>query len=249
MSTKANARRSKSPGSKPEAKDKAAAKPTRAALPAIESEADLRKGIRVLRRRCAMLRKVHDATGLPPLRRRAPGFAGLARIIVGQQVSVASASAIWARCETQINPMQAATVARLDDDAFRAAGLSRPKIKTLRAVADAVINDGLELEAIGGNGDEAAHAALTAVSGIGPWTADIFLLACLGRPDAFAAGDLAIQVSAQHAFGLDARPSEKELLAMAEAWRPWRSVAARLLWSYYQVIKDQIRIVKIRVGT
>ncbi len=134
--------------------------------------------------------------------------------------------------------MDARTVARLSDEQLREAGLSRPKIRTLRATADAVLHDGLELEAIGAAGDEDVHAALVGIPGIGPWTADLFLLACLGRPDAFAAGDLALQIAAQHAFELDDRPSADALLALAEPWRPWRSVSARLLWSYYRVVKD-----------
>lgn len=205
----------------------------------IESEADIAKGIRALRRRCPIMRKVHDATGAPPLRRRPPGFAGLVRIIVGQQVSVASANAIWTRCETVIKPMQARTITRLDDDTLRSAGLSRPKIRTLRAVSDAVVTGLLDLKPSQCIRDEEIHSSLTAVSGIGPWTADLYLLACLGRPDTFAAGDLALQVAAQYAFELDNRPTPDELLALAETWRPWRAVAARLLWSYYQVIKDQ----------
>lgn len=204
----------------------------------ISSDDDLRKGIRALRRKCHIMRKVHDATGLPPLRRRAAGFEGLARIIVGQQVSVASAAAIWSRCESVIRPMAPATVTGLTDEELRGAGLSRPKIRTLRAVADAVINGSLELSAVDVARDAEFHAALTAVSGIGPWTADIFLLACLGRPDAFPTGDLALQVAAQHAFELDRHPTAAELLDLAEDWRPWRSVSARLLWAYYQVVKD-----------
>ena len=212
---------------------------TRASNDVIETEADIAKGIRALRRRCPVMRKVHDATGAPPLRRRPPGFPGLVRIIVGQQVSVASAAAIWSRCETVIKPMQARTITSLDDDALRSAGLSRPKIKTLRAVSEAVIAKRLILKPSRQMTDNEIHDALTAVSGIGPWTADLYLLACLGRPDTFAAGDLALQVSAQHAFELHERPTADELLVLAEAWRPWRAVAARLLWSYYQIVKDQ----------
>ncbi|MGI9424312.1 MAG: DNA-3-methyladenine glycosylase family protein [Hyphomicrobiaceae bacterium] len=204
----------------------------------IDTEADVERGIRALRRRCHVMRKVHDATGLPPLRRRAAGFTGLIRIIIGQQLSVASANAIWARCVAGIKPMRAATIAGLDDDALRACGLSGPKIRTLRAISDAVISRNVKLRTLATSSDEEVHAALTAVSGIGPWTADIYILACLGRADAFAAGDLALQIAAQHAFGLDDRPTADDLLQRAENWRPWRSVSARLLWSYYRVVKS-----------
>lgn len=219
----------------------AAGSPSRrpAAAVIISCEDDIRRGVRSLRRRCAIMRRVHDAAGDPPLRRRAPGFAGLARIIVGQQLSVASAAAIWARCEASIQPMTADTVRALGDDQLRAAGLSRPKIRTLRAAAAAVADDGLDLENAHTLSDEQLRAALTAVSGIGPWTADIFAMFCLGRADAFAPGDLALQVAAQHAFALDARPDPAALEGLAEAWRPWRSVAARLLWSYYGVLKTK----------
>ena len=207
-------------------------------LQAIETDDHLERGIRALRSRCPVICKVHDVTGLPPLRRSSPGFAGLARIIIAQQLSVASAEAIWTRCQATIHPMTAETVRNLDDAAMRAAGLSRPKVRTLRALASAVISEGLDLEATANLNDDEVRASLIAVSGIGPWTADIFLLFCLGRPDAFAPGDLALQVAVQDVFGLAERPSAKELLLQAEAWRPWRSIAARLLWSYYGAVKN-----------
>jgi DNA-3-methyladenine glycosylase II len=205
----------------------------------ITVEDDLARGVRSLRRKCPIMRRVHDATGLPPLRRREPGFEGLARIIVGQQVSVASANAIWERCLATIIPMTVDTVAALDDEALRSAGLSAPKIRTLRAIAAAVGEDGLDLNDFGDADDAEIHERLCAVKGIGPWTADIYLMFCLGRADAFAPGDLALQVAAQHAFGLDDRPSAAELAERAEAWRPWRGVSARLLWAYHKVIKDR----------
>lgn len=204
----------------------------------IETEEDILRGVRALRRRCPVMRKVHDATGAPPLRRREPGFEGLARIVIGQQLSVASANAIWARCVDGIAPMSAERIAALSDDELRACGLSRPKVRTLRAMSAAVIDDGLDLDGAAALSDDEIRERLLAISGIGPWTADVFQLFCLGRPDAFAAGDLAIQVAAQHAFELDDRPKPEALVERAEAWRPWRGVAARLLWAYYAVLKD-----------
>ena len=120
----------------------------------------------------------------------------------------------------------------------RACGLSRPKVRTLRAVATAVLADGLDLDGAAALSDDELRAALINVSGIGPWTADIFQMFCLGRPDAFAPGDLALQVAAQHAFNLDERPGEHAMVELAEVWRPWRSVSARLLWAYYAEIKN-----------
>lgn len=205
----------------------------------IETEADLEKGIRSLRRKCKVMRRVHDATGLPPLRRRAPGLEGLARIIVGQQVSVASADAIWQRCESSIQPFAAETIAELDDEALRAAGLSRPKVRTFRAIANAAMEGRLDFANMHLTGDDDVYSALTSISGIGPWTADIFLIMCLGRRDAFAAGDLALQIAAQDAYDLAERPSQDELLELAETWRPWRAVAARLLWSHYRLTRQK----------
>ncbi len=200
----------------------------------IATDSDVARGVRALRRRCAIMRRVHDVTGDPPLRRRAPGFEGLARIVVGQQVSVASANAIWARCAATIEPMTADRLARLSSEELRACGLSRPKIRTLQALADAVVSAHLHLEA----DREGLRDELLAVHGIGPWTADVFELFCLGRQDAFAPGDLALQTAARHAFELDERPSAAELTEFAEAWHPWRGVSARLLWAYYAVIRQ-----------
>jgi DNA-3-methyladenine glycosylase II len=203
-------------------------------LRCIRTEADLHDGIGALRRKCRIMRKVHDVVGLPPMRLREPGFEGLARIIVGQQVSVASADAIWSRFAAAVQPMSVEQLRLLSDEALQGAGLSRPKIRTFRAIANAGELDFARLATIS---DDNVHGVLTAISGIGPWTADVYLLFCLGRADAFAAGDLALQVAAQHAFQLDRRPAAIELTEMAENWRPWRGVAARLLWTYYPSVK------------
>jgi DNA-3-methyladenine glycosylase II len=200
----------------------------------IETDADLRAGVRALRRKCAHLRRVHERTGDPPLRRHAPGFEGLARIVVGQQLSIASAEAIWARVVATVRPLTPGAFLALDDEALRRAGLSRGKVRTMRAMSLA-IEDGLNLQKLAHAPDEAVHEALTVVPGIGPWSADIFLLFCLGRADAFAAGDLALQTAAAAALDLKERPSREALLAIAEKWRPWRGVAAHLLWADYKL--------------
>ncbi|MBN8633583.1 MAG: DNA-3-methyladenine glycosylase 2 family protein [Rhodobacterales bacterium] len=172
--------------------------------------------------------------GALPLRREEDGFAALLRAIVGQQVSVASARAIWGRLEgaglTEATVMAAAT-----DDDLRAAGLSRQKARYGRALAQA----GIDFNALRGVPDIEVVKALVAVPGIGVWTAEIYAMFALGRADVFAPGDLALQEAARMLFGLDARPSEKQLRAMAEGWSPWRSVAARILWAYYRVAKDR----------
>lgn len=202
----------------------------------ISTDADVRAGVRALRRRCAIMRHVHDTAGDPPLRRQAAGFPGLVRIIVGQQVSVASATAIWQRVQTTVDPMTAEAMAGTSEEALRAAGLSRPKMRTLRAISEAVVA-GFDLDALAALPPEDVHARLVAVHGIGPWTADIYLMFCLGRGDAWAPGDLALQIAAQTAMNLKERPDRDELMRIGERWRPWRGVAARLLWAYYAATK------------
>lgn len=179
------------------------------------------------------MRRIESLVGVPALRRHKPGFPGLARIVVGQQLSIASAAAIWRRLEVAVRPMQARRLLMASDDVLRAAGLSTGKIKTLRAVASAVVDDGLNLSRLARATDADVHGALTAIHGIGPWTADIYLLFCLGRADAWAAGDLALQTAVQMALELDRRPGADQLVEIAERWRPWRGVAAHMLWAYY----------------
>jgi DNA-3-methyladenine glycosylase II len=205
----------------------------------LRTDADLAEGVVALSAQCQFARIMVAHCGPVPLRLREPGFEGLARIVVSQQVSVASAAAIWGRFADQFQPMQPATILAASDDALRAAGLSRPKVRTLRAVATAVLHEGLVLDGLDRATNEEVHATLTRVSGIGPWTADVFLMFCLGRADGFPPGDLALQEAAKLVMQLETRPTAQELQAIAESWRPWRSVAARLLWAYYKVIKQR----------
>ncbi|MCU0904981.1 MAG: DNA-3-methyladenine glycosylase 2 family protein [Tabrizicola sp.] len=169
-----------------------------------------------------------------PLRREVDGFAALLRAIVGQQVSVASARAIWGRLEAA-GLTDAAAMAAASDDALRAAGLSRQKARYGQALAQA----GIDFNALRGIPDAEVVRTLVAVPGIGVWTAEIYAMFALGRADVFAPGDLALQEAARMLFRLDARPTDKALRAMAEAWSPWRSVAARILWAYYRVAKER----------
>ena len=169
-----------------------------------------------------------------PLRREADGFAALLRAIVGQQVSVASARAIWARLEAA-GLTEAAAMAVATDDDLRAAGLSRQKARYGRALAQT----GIDFNGLRDVPDVDVVRTLVAVPGIGVWTAEIYTMFALGRADVFAPGDLALQEAARMLFGLEARPSDKALRRMAEAWSPWRSVAARVLWAYYRVAKER----------
>ena len=208
--------------------------------PPIADEASLSAAAERLRERDPLLIGTLMAVGGPPLlRRREPGFAGLAAIIVSQQVSVASAKAIFGRLEARIAPLEAARLAAATEQDLRACGLSTPKIRALRALAEAVAERGLDLKGLAQLDAEEAHAALVAVKGVGPWTADIFLLFCLGHPDAFPAGDLALQEAAKLALRLKTRPDAARLQRIAERWRPWRGVAARMLWAYYRGVKER----------
>lgn len=169
-----------------------------------------------------------------PLRRHAGGFAALMDAIIGQQVSVASAAAIRGRMATA-GFLDAATVAATDEMALRAAGLSRQKARYALALAQA----GIDYDALARMPDETVIATLVAVPGIGRWTAEIYAKFALGRADVFAAGDLALQEGARLLFDLPERPGERALRALAEDWRPWRAVAARVLWAYYRVAKGR----------
>jgi DNA-3-methyladenine glycosylase II len=204
----------------------------------IVEESDIREGVRALRRSCPIMRRVHDFTGHPPLRRRPAGFEGLARVIVGQQVSVASASAIWQRTAAACVPFEPGVLLALAEAALTGAGLSRAKVRTLRAIAEACCN-GLDLPGLEHACDAEIHEALTAVRGIGPWTVDVYIMFCLGRADGWAPGDLALQIATQRALDLPQRPDKRQMLELAERWRPWRGVAARLLWAYYAALKAQ----------
>ncbi len=205
----------------------------------IDSTADIERGVNALIDLEPRFAEVLDKTGLPPLRRSEGGFKGLLHIVNGQQLSTASADAIWARMAEQLAPMTPEHLATLDDDTLRAAGCSRPKVKTIRALCEAFISGHCDPDQFDALSDEDVYKRLVAIKGIGPWTADIYLLGCLGRPDAWPTGDLALQVAAQHAFDLDGRPDNKAMLVLGEPWRPWRAVAARVLWSYYRIVKGR----------
>ncbi len=168
-----------------------------------------------------------------PLRRSASNFASLASIIVSQQVSTSSAKAIHARLTQLIDPLEAGALLAADEAVFRQAGLSGPKQRALTSAASAVHAGDLDLEALAQMPAEKAISAMTSVKGIGPWTAEIFLLVCVGHGDIFPAGDLALQEAVREIAGLERRPDDRELRVIAERWSPWRSVASRLLWSYY----------------
>jgi DNA-3-methyladenine glycosylase II len=205
----------------------------------IDTERDLQQGLAALLAADPRFGPIHAIAGPPPLRRRPAGFAGLAAIVVSQQLSTASAAAIWGRLSAAFDPLHHGAVRRARTAKLQRIGLSAPKIRTLRAVARAIETGAVDFDALVAMPADQAHDALTAIHGIGPWTADIYLLFCLGHADAWPAGDLALQEAARIAFALDARPTAREMIPLAEPWRPWRGVAARLLWAYYRATKGR----------
>ena len=200
----------------------------------IRTEADLAEGAAHLARVCPVWARVLPQIGPLPLRRRADGFEAIAGAIVAQQISVAAAASIWDRL-VAADLITASAIAAASDDDLRAAGLSRPKARYLKAIAAA----GLDWDGLRDLPDDQAIATLVALPGIGVWTAEIYLKFAPGRPDVFAAGDLALQESARIMYGLDTRPGPAALRDLAEPWRPWRAVAARGLWAYYRLAKGR----------
>ncbi|MEO1725175.1 MAG: DNA-3-methyladenine glycosylase 2 family protein [Pseudomonadota bacterium] len=198
----------------------------------IETDHDVREGCAALAALEPRFAHALDLVGDVPLRRRPAGFDALLRAICSQQLSVASANAVWAKLEaagaTEPEPIRA-----LGTDGLKACGLSRQKASYALALAEAE----LDLDALVNLPEDEAVAMLTAVKGIGVWTAEIYLMFALGRADVFAPGDLALQEAARLLFALDERPREKAFREMAAAWSPWRSVAARVLWAYYAAEK------------
>ncbi|MGE0213609.1 MAG: DNA-3-methyladenine glycosylase [Parvibaculaceae bacterium] len=203
----------------------------------IGSEADIAEGLAALGAADPRLARIAETVGHPPLRRAEGGLKALLRIVMDQQISLAAGAAIWARLEARYATFGAGVLAAASEEDLRACGLSGAKIRTLLALARAAAEGTLDFETLEALPDEEAAAVLTALPGIGPWTADIYLLTCLGRSDAWPKGDLALQEAAKLALGLSVRPTHREMENLAEPWRPWRAVAARLLWSYYRQTK------------
>jgi DNA-3-methyladenine glycosylase II len=203
----------------------------------LRNDADLAAALAILAAADPRLAKLIDVAGRPALRRRPAGFPGLCAIICAQQLSTASAAAIWGRLAAAFDPLDHDALRRARPAKLARIGLSRPKIKTMKAIGSAIAKGAIDLDALAVMEADEAHAALIALHGIGPWTADIYLLFCLGHADAWPAGDLALQEAARLAFGLERRPVTKDMIALAEDWRPWRGVAAHLLWTYYRAVK------------
>ena len=201
------------------------------------TEQSLIAGLDEAARRCPAVAWALAEVGYPDLRRRPPGFAALLRAIVGQQLSVASAAAIWTRLEGTVCPVTPEATLELDERDLRAFGFSGQKSRYARALAEACLSGTLDLDRLHELPDEDAVAALVAVKGVGRWTAEVYLLFALGRRDVLPAGDLALLTAAQRLFGLPERPAPAGLLERAEIWRPWRGAVAHLLWRYFSAAK------------
>lgn len=202
----------------------------------IETDEDVARHLAALLRQAPRLARTAAIAGPLPLRRGAGGLAGLCATIVAQQVSTASARAILARLRAMVDLDDAGAILTTSDETLRLAGLSRPKQRTLRAIAAAAAQGRLDFTRIAALPAQDAVAELVAIHGIGTWTAECHLLFGLGHEDIFPAGDLALKVAVAHALGWPERPSERVLRKEAEAWAPHRAVAARLFWASYAAL-------------
>ncbi len=204
--------------------------------PALTAE-DLPAAVAILAARDPGLAAITERYGTPPLWARAPGFPTLVHLILEQQVSLASAKAAFDRLVAATDPPTPAAFLALGDADLLAIGFSRQKTRYARELARAVAAGDLDLDALADADDDEVDRRLTALPGIGPWTATIYRLIVLRRPDAWPVGDIALAQAVAETRGLHARPSQDELLAIAEAWRPWRAVAARILWHHYLSVR------------
>ncbi len=203
----------------------------------IETIDDVAEGMEHLLRVEPRFERAFTAAGMPPLRRQPAGLAALLYIITEQQISLAAAAAIWRRFEKRFHPFDPLVLLAAGDDDYRACGQSGAKIRTIRALAEALRAGSVDLDRMAQLEDAPARKELMAIKGIGPWTADIYLLSCLGRRNVWPSGDLALQVAAQLVFDLAQRPDRTEMEELAQDWQPWRAVAARLLWAHYRKVK------------
>jgi DNA-3-methyladenine glycosylase II len=199
-----------------------------------DAGSELRRHLTILRRRDPHLSRALKEIGFPGPRKVVPGFAALARIIIDQQVSTAAGAAIWAKltkaCNGKVTPRR---ILALSEPALRACGLSGQKVRYVVGLADAVNSKALDLDALESADDATVRAALTALKGIGNWTADIYLMFAMGRTDIWPVADLALQHGVRMLRGHPAKPTAKEMEVLAELWRPYRSCAAIFLWHYY----------------
>jgi DNA-3-methyladenine glycosylase II len=205
----------------------------------IDSEQDIAEGLAELAALDPRLAVIIAGAGKVDLRRRATGFESMVAVVTGQQVSRASADAIFGRLKALADPLTPDAVLAGGEALLRQAGFSRPKIATLLKLSQTVAAGAIDLDAVADLPSDDALPLLTALHGIGPWTAEVYLLFAAGHSDVFPAGDLALQIAAQDAFALAERPDAKAMRVIAESWSPWRAVAARLLWAHYREMRGR----------
>jgi DNA-3-methyladenine glycosylase II len=201
---------------------------------------ELNRGVLALAEMDADLRDVVTRHGPPPLWDREPGFSTLLRIILEQQVSLASARAAYERLLGVVSPVTPAALLALDDAALRGAGFSRQKAAYARELAATLVDGTFDLDGLENKGDDDVRVDLTRLRGIGTWSADIYLLMALRRSDVWPRSDLALATAAAEVKKLKTRPSPDELESLASGWRPWRAVAARILWHHYLSTRRRI---------
>lgn len=201
----------------------------------------LSKAVKHLAKSCNTIAAAYERVGVPEWRTRPGGYDGLARIIAYQQLSTKAAGTIWGRVEVLLGKVTPASILDADIDALRACGLSRPKIAHIRSIAEAVTSGSLNLKRVAKATDEQAQAELVAVKGIGPWTADVYLMFCLGRWDVFPHADIGLSEAYRMITNEKKRHPPKKFLKTGDRWRPYRGVAAHMLWSYINHVREEQR--------
>ena len=207
--------------------------------PRIDSAEAIANHIDILVGMDPRLAAVRDFAGPVAPRINPPGFAGMAKVITGQQLSVTSAAAIWGRFALLPGALDPVTYLALSEAEVRATGFSGGKFRTVRVIAEAMVAGELDFDHLETLPADDAVAYLVAHKGIGPWTAEVYLMFCAGHPDVFPSGDLALLKAVAHGLGLDARPTIKDMIGIAAAWAPYRSAAALLFWRYFAVMRDR----------
>jgi DNA-3-methyladenine glycosylase II len=199
----------------------------------------LADAVKKLTRACSVMKAAHKSVGVPDWRLRPGGYAGLARIIAYQQVSTRAAATIWGRVEAGLGTITPEKVLAAPIDELRGYGLSRPKVAHIRSIATAITDGSLNLRRVARASDDDARAELVAVSGIGPWTADVYLMFSLGRTDVFPHADIGLSEAYRMLTGEEVRRPPKDFLLVGEAWRPWRAVASHLLWAHINKVRSE----------
>lgn len=216
-----------------------AKKPVPVATLDVTDPAQLARAVKHLAKQCEIMKAAHKRVGVPEWRVRPSGYAGLARAIAFQQLSTKAAGTIWSRVEVLVGKVTPRSILEADIDALRACGLSRPKISHLRSIATAIEDGSLSFRRLASASDDDARAELVAVKGIGPWTADVYLMFALGRWDVFPHADIGLSEAYRMISGERKRHPPKKFLKTGERWRPYRGVAAHMLWSYINAARAQ----------